>query len=136
MKKRMLLALTFAAIVLHSCKEPEEMQLDPEYHAHIMSPNSDTKAVGETIHLHVVFEDHNGGTVHHINVRVYNKADGTEIYNKPDVAHVHETSGTYEHHDDLTLNVDANTTWVVEAKVWGHEDGAHEVTESLEFDVQ
>lgn len=135
MKKLSFLVFVLGLIAMQSCKEPEEMQLDPEYHAHIMSPNADAKSVGESIHLHIEFEDHNGGTVHHVKVRIYNKADGTEIYNQPDVAHVHETSGLYEYHDDVTLDVDPNTTWVLEAKVWGHDAGAHEVVETVEFDV-
>ncbi|MEZ4954585.1 MAG: hypothetical protein R2825_13535 [Saprospiraceae bacterium] len=107
----------------------------PEYHVHINSPNTDDKHVGDSIHIHVNFEDHNGGTVHHVNVRIYNKATGEEIYNMPTDAHVHAESGSYDHHDDFQLNVTEHTDWVLIAKVWGHEDGVGEVSESIEFHV-
>ena len=127
---------TFAFLAFQSC-EDEEMHMDPDYHAHIMSPSDNAVlSVGEMVHVHVNFEDHHGGTVHHVNVRIYNEADGTEIYNEPGSAHVHETSGKYEHHDDITLDVDPNTKWVLEAKVWGHESGEHEAMESITFEVQ
>ncbi|MCB0680821.1 MAG: hypothetical protein KDC32_07775 [Saprospiraceae bacterium] len=136
MKKFLLFPLLFALVASIGCKnDDEDPTLDPEYHAHIVSPNTDAKMVGDEIHIQVDFEDHNGGTVHHINVRIYSKDDGTEIYNQPTEAHVHATEGFYTFEDDFTLNVDPHTDWILEAKVWGHEDGAHEVTESIEFHV-
>lgn len=35
----------------------------------------------------------------------------------------------------LTLDVDAHTDWIVEAKAWGHEAGAAEGMETIEFHV-
>jgi len=107
----------------------------PNYQISIMSPSADDKHVGDTIHIHVNFEDINGGTVHHIKVRIYNKDSGTEIYHQPTVAHVHETSGKYEHHDNLVLNVSEHTDWILEASVWGHEAGTHEKMDNIEFHV-
>lgn len=129
-----LLALV-AVLCWGSCKNDHD---DPEYdyHAHIHSPTSDAKNVGDVLHIEVEFESHTGETVHHVNVRIYNKADNTEIYNKPDDPHVHETSGTYEYTDDFTLSgISGNTDWVLEASVWGHEDNEEKVTESVEFHV-
>ena len=112
---------------------------DFDYHAHIHSPNADNKMVGDTIHIHVDFESLTGETVHHVNVRIYNADDDTEIYNEPATAHVHETSGTYSWHDDFVLSeangVEGHTNWVLEAKVWGHEAGEGEASETVEFHV-
>ncbi|MCB0705237.1 MAG: hypothetical protein KDC34_08000 [Saprospiraceae bacterium] len=137
MKKLNFLVLALSIFAFTACDKVEDDTMDttPEYHIHFHSPDSADKTVGETITIKIDFEDHNGGTVHHVNVRVYNKADGTEIFNKPSDAHVHETSGMYSFEDTLELNVDPDTNWVVEAKVWGHEDGLAEVSETVEFKV-
>ena len=115
-------------------------RLGPEYLATIMQPTSGEKTFGESMHIHVNFESQTNQTVHHIKVRIYNKADGTEIYNGPSDAHVHETDGYIEYHDDFMLNADnglsVGTEWVLEAKVWGHEAGLAEVIQMTEFSVQ
>ena len=112
---------------------------DFEYHAHINSPNSDNKHLGDTIDIQVNFEDHNGGTVHHINVRILNKDTEEVIYSKPDVAHVHDESGAYLFEDKFVLSMDngvsAHTDWILEAKVWGHEAGEGEEISTIEFHV-
>ena len=134
--------LTFSLVyILASCNKDDDQTTDTEYeyHAHIHSPNTDDKHVGDMIHLHVEFESHTGETVHHVNIRIYNKLDNTEVYNKPDAAHVHETNGAYEWHDDFVLSnangVVEHTDWVLEAKVWGHEAEEGEVIETIEFHV-
>ncbi|HMR42312.1 MAG TPA: hypothetical protein PKC40_00695 [Saprospiraceae bacterium] len=120
-----------------ACEKEDDHDDDAtDYHAHILSPDASNKKVGDEIAIHVQFEDHNGGTVHHINVKIYNKANPSQvIYNKPDEAHVHETSGEYDFTDTFKLDVDPHTDWVLEAKVWGHEDGVGEVSETVEFHV-
>lgn len=132
-----LIALFSFAIAVTSCKKDPE-PIDYDYHAHIHSPNTDDKHVGDTIHIHVDFESHTGEEVHHVNVRIYNKADNTEVYNMPTSAHVH-AEGSHEHHDDLVLSaangIDSHTDWILEAKVWAEEDGEGEVVESIEFHV-
>lgn len=121
--------------VFAACEETVTPEETFAYHAHIMSPDAADKHVGDTIHVHIEFEEHSGNTVHHVNVRIYNKADNTEIYNQPDNAHVHEDSGTYSFHDDVVLNVDPHTDWILQAKVWGMEDGEGEAMETVEFHV-
>lgn len=132
-----LIALLSVAIVISSC-DKGSTPIDYDYHAHIHSPNTDDKHVGDTIHIHVDFESHTGEAVEHVKVRVYNKDDGTEIYNMPTDIHVHSENGSYEHHDDLVLSaangVDSHTDWILEAKVWAEEAGT-EVTETIEFHV-
>jgi len=112
----------------------------PRYAIGIMSPNTEDKKVGDDIHLHVNFDEMDMETIHHVNVRIYQKDDSSvEIYNGPVEAHVHEESGHYEVHADLALTeangVNAHTDWIVEAKAWGHDAGLGEKVESIEFHV-
>ena len=86
------------------------------------------------------FESHTGETVHHANIKIYNKVDPTQvIYDAPGDAHVHETDGLFDYHDDFPLTAEkgvaAHTDWILEAKVWGHDAGVAEVIESIEFHV-
>jgi hypothetical protein len=80
----------------------------------------------------VVFEEHNGLTIHNVNVRIYNKDTGTEIFNKPSSSHQH-AEGEYVLEDELELTTAGH--YVMEAKVWGHDDGVAETVESVEFHV-
>ncbi len=128
-----LLILAMSMTLIFSCKKEVET-VDYEYHAHIESPNNSDKKVGDILDIHVNFESHTGLPVHHINVKVYNKATNTEIYNMPTDAHVHASSGEHTHKGQVTLAKAA--TYVVEAKVWGEEDGAGEVIEKVEFIVK
>lgn len=139
-----LTALMVMSVLYISCDKEDDddhdhMETVLDYHAHIHAPNADNKHVGDTMHIHVDFESHTGETVHHVKVRIYDQMDSTEIYNQPATAHVHETDGVYEFHDDLILSVGNGVTehsdWVLEAKVWGHEAGEQEVMETVEFHV-
>lgn len=129
------------SILITSCGDDDNAmeEVDYQYHAHIHTPNTDDKKVGDDLDIDIEFESHSGEAVHHVNVRIYNKADSTEIYNQPDVAHVHETDGLFEFEDTFTLSnangVVAHTDWILEAKVWGHEGRDGEVTETVEFHV-
>lgn len=137
------LALFASITFLTSCDKDDDdamMDTDPEYSITINSPSTDDKNLNDDIHIHVDFESATEQTVHHVNVRIYNKDDNTlEIYNGPGEAHVHESSGKYEHHADFSLteanSVSAHSDWILEAKVWGHEAGAAEVTKTIEFHV-
>ena len=130
-----------SSFLIFSCSDDDvvEMEVEYDYHAHIHSPNADTKAIGDTIHVHVEFESHSGETVEHVYVRIYNSADGVEIYNAPSDAKVNDESGAYELHADVILSeangINSHTDWVVEAKVWGLEDGQGESIETVEFHV-
>ena len=141
MKNVLLIPLCLSLLVFTACKkeEDEPMTTDYQYHAHIMQPNTDDKHVDDSIHIHVEFESHSGETVHHVQVRIYNKADNTEIYNKPSDAHVHATEGEYAFHDDFVLSeangVSAHSDWILEASVWGHENREGETMEKIEFHV-
>lgn len=135
-------ALFLATLLVFSCNSDDDSTADPidyDYHVHINSPTVDDKHVSDTTHVHITFESHTGEAVHHVNVRIYNKADNTEVYNMPTTAHVHDESGTYEFHDDFILSnangVEAHSDWVLEASVWGEENREGEEMEQIEFHV-
>ncbi len=136
----LLFTLASIAICFTACDPNEEGHNDEvNYTATILSPSIEDKNVGDTIHIHTLFESEHEETIHHIKVRVYNKADNTEVYNKPEEAHIHETNGSFEYHDNCVLSVangvTAHSDWIIEAKVWGHEAGSAETIETVEFHV-
>jgi len=142
MKQIFFLMLIFSfSLFTTSCNNDDEtpMTIDYDYHAHVHTPNADNKHVGDAIEIDIAFESHTGEAVHHVNVRIYNKEDNTEIYNKPDVAHIHEIDGKFEFEDTFMLSnangVTEHTDWVLEAKVWGETAGEGEVIETVEFHV-
>lgn len=107
-----------------------------EYHAQIHQPSAADKHIGDTLQIEVDFESHTGEPVHHINVRIFNKSTNVEVYNKPDEPHVHDVSGMHAFEDQFILSAAnglSDGDWVLEAKVWGHEDGLEETTERVEF---
>lgn len=112
---------------------------DFQYQVHIDQPTTDDKQVGDMLAIKVHFESEAEKTVHHVKVRIYNKATEEEIYSQPDNAHVHQENGLYTFEDELMLNSDsgvaANSDWVLEAKVWGHEAGIEETMKTVEFYV-
>ena len=66
----------FATTVLTfiACKDDDPATSIYEYHAHIHSPDAADKHIGDTLAIEVEFESHTGEPVHHINVRIFNKA--------------------------------------------------------------
>ena len=134
------LSLTLFIFLLtqSSCNKEELIDIF-EYQVTINSPDSENKHLDDTIHIHVNFESSTGEIVHHINVQIYNKNEGTVIYNKPETAHIHETGGVFEWHDNFVLSeanaLSGHSDWVLEAKVWGHMSGEGEQTKTVEFHV-
>jgi len=148
--KKLLYLLSATAILFTACKDDDSdhdhehgEDTEYDYHAHIMSPSdADTKALGDTLHIHVDFESHAGEPVHNVNVRIYSKADNTEVYSAPigEEQHVHAMSGMHTFEADVILSeadgFAAATDYVLEAKVWPHEGEEGEVMSSLEFSIQ
>ena len=136
----MILLLASCTIFVSSCKDDDDdhdhdTDATLVYHARIMSPDTTDKNVGDTLHLHVVFEEHNMETVHHVNFRIYEDGnESNELYNGPSEAHVHQAE-KFELHDDITLDVAEHSDWIMEAKIWGHTAGEHEVIETKKFHV-
>ncbi|HMS30218.1 MAG TPA: hypothetical protein PKD32_10215 [Saprospiraceae bacterium] len=139
MKKILLFSVLSAVVFFYSCKEDKDSTVDYEYHAHIHTPNTDNKNLGDTVHLDIAFESHSGQTVHHVNVRIYRKSDNVVLYNKPLDPHVNAVNGTYEWNDTFILlesnGVFADSDLVLEAKVWGENDGDGEEVETVPFHV-
>ena len=129
MKRFLFLSLLAALFTFNACKDDDAAK-EPDYQIEIESPDATDKAVGDSLDIHVHFSDKNKGTVHHINVRIFEKDSGVEIYNKPDEAHAHAEI-EYSFEDQMQLTTAGH--WVLEAKVWGHDDGVAEVTKSVEF---
>jgi hypothetical protein len=132
-----LLSLVASAFLLSgNCDKNEDMHdpNEPDYHVHIHAPDGTDKHAGQSLEIEVEFEDHNGGIVHHINVRIYNPTSGEEIYNAPSEPHVH-SSMSYTQSDEITLDVDPNTDWILVGSVWGHEDDAAVTRDSIQFHV-
>ncbi len=140
------ISLLSSSIFILSCDKNEDEIIEEmhtetsfDYHAHIHSPNSNDKHIGDTIHIHIEFESHTGETIHHAQVLVLKEGDNSEIYNMPSDIHVHETSGVYEFHDDLVLSeengFDQHGDYIIQSKVWGHEVGMQEEVETIQFHV-
>lgn len=134
--RKLLMSIIFPLLII-SCsdKEGEDHTHEEEtaYSISIMSPTTDDQVAGESIHVHVNFDEENEGTIHHINVQIINETSGEIIYNEPQIPHVHVSSGHYEWHDDFTLDVAEDSNLMITAKVWGHEEGVAETIESLTF---
>ena len=127
----LLIAFSFSA-----CNDnPDDGPSLPEYNVTIQSPNTSEVNSGESIHLHVDFDEPNELTVHHVNIQLVTDS-GEIIYDNPSVAHVHVDGGHHEHHDDIVLNLEAGTEVTLTAKVWGHTDGLAEQSASATFVVQ
>lgn len=123
----------------HGNDHGDDETIDYQYHAHINSPEGGMKHLGETLSLRVNFESHSGETVHHVQVRIYEKDGGKEIYKKPDDAHVHAMDGAHAFEDDLPISAEngfvTGTNYVLEAKVWGLDTEDGMVFETIEFMV-
>lgn len=141
--KQYILILLAIGTFLQSCDKDDDdhdhMGDSFNYHAHINAPNSDDKHVGDTLQIQINFEEHGGQTIHHVKVRIYNEATDAEVYNKPDEAHVHEESGIFLFEDTFVLTndngVEAHSDWILEAKVWGHDEGMDEEISTIRFHV-
>lgn len=135
--------LVALAFFMTSCDKDddnhEEETVDYAYHAHINSPDESNKHLGDILDIQIQFESHAGEPVHHINVRIYNADDNTELYNKPAEAHVHGHSGEYLYSDDFLISEEngfvGHGNYVFEAKVWGENEGDGEEIETVEFHV-
>lgn len=98
-----------------SCSSDEEVSVEVfDYSVAIMSPDNTDKAVGESVHLHINFDETKDLIIHNISVLIRDES-GHEIYSHTE--HVH-TASHYEHHDDIVLDVAAGTELTMEASAW------------------
>jgi hypothetical protein len=137
MKSFFLTIISFCFLSLIACKDDEPTSVY-EYHVHIHEPSTAVKQLDDTLDIEVEFESHTGEPVHHINVRIYNKSTLVEVYNLPAEPHVHDVTGAHAYTDEFVLSAAnglAEGDWILEGKVWGHEDGVEETTEKVEFHI-
>lgn len=137
MKKFFLFPLVLCLGLVVACNnDDDDATPEIEYNIEIISPDDTDKKVGDEITLKVDFSEANDQTVHHVKVKIYNEMDNTVVFFEgPGEAHVHETDGAHTVEQTLTLDVDPHTDWIVEAKIWGHEAGAHEKVVTSKFHV-
>lgn len=140
MNKIFFIAIAFLFLTLNSCKDDDDTTIDYQYHAHIHSPSNDDVTLNDSILIEVDYESHTGQPVHHINVSIYKKGSTTKIYNKPTEAHIHDTSGAYTYEDTFVASTangfEKNAIYILEAKVWGENDGEGEESSTVEFTVK
>ena len=137
MKISILHFFIFPLALLISCKDDVAPAPTYDYHAHIFSPLSTEKHLGDTLHMEIEFESHTGEIVHNINVRIFNATTQTVVYNLPTDPHT-DAQGSYEYHDDLVLSAANGFTegdWVIQAKVWGETDGEQEEVSMVTFHI-
>ncbi|MBK9108292.1 MAG: hypothetical protein IPM92_07910 [Saprospiraceae bacterium] len=134
-----LLALIVVPFI--GCGDDDDHGDEFEYHAHIHSPSDSAfYDLNQNLEIEVEFESHTGNTVHHINIQIIDLSSNAVIYNKPDDAHVHETSGNYNYLATLGLSAangfTAGKSYKFVAKVWGHEDGESEEISEVVFQIR
>lgn len=126
--------------LLVSCQKKESAKQDElQYQVTILSPDTSNKHIDDEIAFKVDFQSATKMPIHHIKVRLYNKASKREIYNQPSHAHIHEIGGQYIFTDSFKLTEDAgvepHTDWIMEASVWGHNGREGEKIVTREFHV-
>lgn len=132
---------------MQSCKDDHNHEdTDYGYSVDIVSPPIDTnegvnlaadKKVGQTLAVKVDFTSATGEKVHNIAVRIYKVGEETtlahDFHN-----HVH-VDATYSYEEKIELtdanSIGAHSDWVLEAKVWGHEEGLQEMVKTIGFQV-
>lgn len=136
--KHLIYLIPIVILAFFSCDTHEHHEeVDYKYHAHIQSPNTDDRNLNDTINISVLFESHAGETVHNISVRIYEKDSKTDVFKKSE--HVHATDGKFTFSEDFALSetngIKAHSNYILEAKVWGHEDNEGLESEMIEFHV-
>ena len=107
------------------------------YQVNFISPEYQTYHLGDTLFIHIEFRELSGGTIYHINVRMYNRSNGEEIYNEPPSTSISDTDGLYFFYDEFVLNdMPAEGIWVLEASAWGNEDRIFEAREAMEIFIE
>jgi hypothetical protein len=137
MKFPLIFLLVMSSLSFWSCDKDDNDPLTYDYHSHIQQPSSADKQMGETLFIQVEFESHTGEDVEHINVRIFKADNSVEAYNKPADPHIGGVS-VYEYQDQIALttaNGFSAGDWVIEARVWGHDEGQDEEMERVEFHI-
>jgi uncharacterized protein affecting Mg2+/Co2+ transport len=126
-----------SVFLITSCKSDSDNQLIYDYQIDILKPVVRDWHIGEALEIKVQFNSQTGEEIHHINIRIINKSTQTVVYDKPDPEHV-DTPESYTYSDTFILSTNNGFVagdWILEAKVWGHEDFVEEVTKDFEFHI-
>ncbi|MBK8955929.1 MAG: hypothetical protein IPM34_10285 [Saprospiraceae bacterium] len=135
-----LITIFSTVLFLNSCSD-DDHDSTFDYHAHIHHPHANASfQIGDSLLIEVEFESHTNNTVHHVNVKIADESNGTVVYDKPQDAHVHETSGKYVYEDVILMGAQngfqTGKTYKLTAKVWGHDAGEEEVISTVVFSVK
>ena len=119
MNKFLFLALSLVMTFAFSSCEEEGHQHE-HYHVDFtfMKPDVDMTTSGTDLHMHVVFNQPEGETIHNIKMVVTRMHDGMEVFSYEE--HVHEESGNYEFHGDVTVETTMHSDFEFKAMSWGH----------------
>jgi hypothetical protein len=120
-----LILILFAAFMVGCSDEDTSTVESFDYTVAIMSPDNTDKVAGESVHLHINFDEADDKIIHNINV-VIQDVDGVELYAYTE--HVH-TASHYEHHDDVILDVAPGTELTMSASAWPQHAAESEETE-------
>jgi hypothetical protein len=128
--------IILSLLLFNSCGD-DNHNLIYDYHITITQPDNIDKHLGENIPIQVKFNSGTGEEIHHINIRIFNQTTHQVVYDKPNDPHL-DVPETYTFSDTFTLAAASGLSeglWVLEAKVWGHEDGVEETTDSVVFHI-
>lgn len=136
--KTLLIGLAMSTFAFTGCDKDDNNPVSYDYHAHIVQPSASDKSIGETLFIDVEFESHTGENVEHINVRIYKADNSVEVYNEPGDPHVAGEVSSFDFTDQFVLSAANGIThgdWVLEATVWGEDEGQDLETERVEFHI-
>lgn len=132
------MGLAMATFAFTGCAKDNNDPIVYDYHAHIVQPSSVDKSIDDPLFIDVEFESHTGENVEHINVVIFRKDNSLVVYNKPDNAQVEGSVSSFNYTDTFVLSEDnglRHGDYVLQARVWGAEDGSDEVVERVEFQI-
>ncbi len=119
--------------LISSCETLELLS----YQVNFISPEHQMYHLGDTLFIQVEFRELSGGTIYHINVRMYNRSNGEQIYNEPASSSISDADGLYFFRDEFVLDhLQTEGVWVLEASAWGNEDRIFEVRQVMEILIE
>ena len=93
--------------------------------------------MGDVRFIQVECESHTGEDIEHINIRLRKADNSAGVYNKPFDPHLGGVND-YEYTDTFeltTANGVGPGAWVLEATVWGADEGQDQVKETVESHI-
>ena len=137
MKNFFLLVAFACCLTIVRCNTDDDV-VSYDYHAHIKQPSGAAKQMGDVLFIDVEFESHTGANVEHINIRIRDADNMTVVYNMPADPHVPVNGSDYEFQDQFILSTENGISpgdWVLEARVWGKDEGQDQEVETVTFRI-